>query len=135
MPRRVGWGCRAESRCMRLVTSTPGWTLHSPTFPTAFPHRRPSPAPAGRRAAHLRSEVGRAPLRRDEGRRNDIPFAESPPDETEIASDLRLLELAPGLQPGTCLQDMSGSSTACCGVLSLQLRSGSLSSQCAPVGP
>jgi hypothetical protein len=34
-----------------------------------------------------------------------------------------------------CLQDRSGSSTACWRVLSWQLRSGGSSSQCAPVGP
>ena len=45
-------------------------------------------------------------------------------------------ELAGGLEPPTCcLQDSSGSSTACWHVLSLQLTSGGSSSQCAPVGP
>jgi hypothetical protein len=50
--------------------------------------------------------------------------------------DLRVWELAGGLEPPTCcLQDSSGSSTAYCPVCSLQLRSGGPSSQSAPVGP
>ena len=56
-------------------------------------------------------------------------------DEAEIGSDLRLWELAPGLEPGTCcLQDSRESSRACWRVLSLQLRSVGSSSQRAPVG-
>jgi hypothetical protein len=51
-------------------------------------------------------------------------------------SDLRFWELAPGLEPGTCcLQDRRGSSTAYWRVLSLQVKSGGSSRQCAPVGP
>jgi hypothetical protein len=49
---------------------------------------------------------------------------------------LRCLELAPGLEPGTCcLQDSRQPSTASCLVPSLQLRSGRPSSRRARVGP
>jgi hypothetical protein len=52
------------------------------------------------------------------------------------AGDLRLWELAGGLEPPTCcLQDSGQPSIACWRVLSLQLRSGGSSSQYAPVGP
>jgi hypothetical protein len=47
-------------------------------------------------------------------------------------SELRLLELAPGLEPGTCyLQDSRQPSIECWCVLSLQVTSGGSSSQCA----
>jgi Pyridoxamine 5'-phosphate oxidase len=50
-------------------------------------------------------------------------------------TDRRVVELAPGLEPGTCcLQDRSGSSTACWRVVFLQVTSGGSSNRCAPVG-
>jgi hypothetical protein len=78
--------------------------------------RTSEPGPAGRRAAHPRSEAGRAHLRRER--------------------DLRILKLAGGLEPPTCcLQDSSGPSTAYQRVPSWQLTSGGLSSQYAPDRP
>jgi hypothetical protein len=54
----------------------------------------------------------------------------------DSATKPRFWELAGRLEPPTCcLQDRSGSSTACWRVLSLQLRSGGSSSQCAPDRP
>ena len=81
------------------------------------------PASESRMSFHLEQE-------------KDIGMTSDQARQVSQASDLRLLELAPGLEPGTCcLQDRSESSMACWPVLPLQLRSGGSSSQCAPVGP
>jgi hypothetical protein len=59
--RNVGMAAQPHKSCRPRSTSRLG---RAPTFPTAFLHAAPKPGPAGRRAAHLRSEAGRAPAAR-----------------------------------------------------------------------
>jgi hypothetical protein len=75
----------------------------------------------------LRSVAGQGHGQSDRGQRPQVPHPQGDPSGEELAW---------GLGPRTCcLQDRSGSSTACWRVVSLQLRSGGSSSQYAPVGP
>jgi hypothetical protein len=55
---------KPHQSCRPRSTSRLG---RAPTFPTAFPRTASEPDPAGRRAAHLRSEAGR--VRGNQGRR------------------------------------------------------------------
>jgi hypothetical protein len=112
-------------------------------------HGVPETALAEVRRVILRSAHSTALARLDEGRpllpliteirdyysayRNDTLVGT---EGQQLGYLLRLWELAGGLEPPTCcLQDSSGSSTECCRVPSLQLRSGGSSGQSAPDRP